>query len=479
MTQPEYESVPVNFPDGIENVAFVDDAGTLTPVVRSSTSAVVVPVTVDFSDGPREVAFTEVTPGGPLAQVVTGEVGPSGPEGPEGATGPAGADGAPGPQGETGPSGPPGADSTVPGPQGATGPAGPPDPTAVHLAGTETITGQKTIAPAGSTSVPAVTVAPTGSVADTILQRISTGSGNWDIVQHGSGAYSGIAFRARNGTRNFQLQAYNGVPLLNVLMTDSPQVTGKTEIPGSAHIGTKNNNPSIILAARLTTPGAPTSGAWLLNETVQDSNGAFWMCTVAGTPGTWVASAPAGGGGSSVDPALAFHGLKAWTMPIKSATYTSGPLSSGYFYSFAFYMPAADNVTAIYLYMASGGSGLVAGQNFCAIYNPADNSRLAVTADQSTAWTSEGVKKMTIPSTALAVGWYDVALICNATTRPSFARTTPVDINGNFMNLNRPWNGTPSNGEYAARFDFGPYASMPTTAPFGNPHTSVLWFGIG
>jgi len=173
----------------------------------------------------------------------------------------------------------------------------PTDTGVAHLAGTETFTGQKSFSPAASTTVPAVIVNPTAPAPDVIFERFQTSAGSVDIVQNTSN--NGIAFKARNGGRNFQLQAYNGTVLFNVFLTDSPQVTGKTEIPGSAHIGTKNNNPSIILAARLTTPGPPTTGAWLLNETVQDSVGAFWMCTVAGTPGTWVASAPAAAGGGA------------------------------------------------------------------------------------------------------------------------------------------------------------------------------------
>ena len=35
-------------------------------------------------------------------------------------------------------------------------------------------------------------------------------------------------------------------------------------------------------------PGAPSSGAHLLGELYADSNGTFWKCVVAGSPGTWV-----------------------------------------------------------------------------------------------------------------------------------------------------------------------------------------------
>jgi hypothetical protein len=44
-----------------------------------------------------------------------------------------------------------------------------------------------------------------------------------------------------------------------------------------------------------TAAGAPTSGTFAVRDFVVDANGVIWVCTVAGTPGTWVnASTPAG-----------------------------------------------------------------------------------------------------------------------------------------------------------------------------------------
>ena len=36
-----------------------------------------------------------------------------------------------------------------------------------------------------------------------------------------------------------------------------------------------------------TTSGAPTSGTWAVGDWIVDQSGAFWICTTAGTPGTW------------------------------------------------------------------------------------------------------------------------------------------------------------------------------------------------
>jgi hypothetical protein len=40
-----------------------------------------------------------------------------------------------------------------------------------------------------------------------------------------------------------------------------------------------------------TASGPPTTGTWRPGDTIQDRNGAWWICTAAGTPGTWVSAA--------------------------------------------------------------------------------------------------------------------------------------------------------------------------------------------
>jgi len=45
--------------------------------------------------------------------------------------------------------------------------------------------------------------------------------------------------------------------------------------------------------AGATTSGAPVSGTFALGDYVVDQTGTFWVCTVAGTPGTWIGSSAA------------------------------------------------------------------------------------------------------------------------------------------------------------------------------------------
>ncbi|MGW1609399.1 hypothetical protein ACWCQZ_08375 [Streptomyces sp. NPDC002285] len=50
-----------------------------------------------------------------------------------------------------------------------------------------------------------------------------------------------------------------------------------------------NGLAAVRIMGRRTTAGAPTAGTWAAGDTVQDSAGTWWLCTVAGSPGTWVA----------------------------------------------------------------------------------------------------------------------------------------------------------------------------------------------
>lgn len=56
---------------------------------------------------------------------------------------------------------------------------------------------------------------------------------------------------------------------------------------GVAALGAKDGLSNIRLTGRRATAGPPTTGTWTAGDTVQDAAGAWWLCTVGGTPGTW------------------------------------------------------------------------------------------------------------------------------------------------------------------------------------------------
>ncbi|MCX4885848.1 hypothetical protein [Streptomyces sp. NBC_00847] len=61
---------------------------------------------------------------------------------------------------------------------------------------------------------------------------------------------------------------------------------------GVAALGAKNGLANTRISGRRTAAGAPTAGTWTSGDTVQDSAGAWWLCTAGGTPGTWTGGAP-------------------------------------------------------------------------------------------------------------------------------------------------------------------------------------------
>ncbi len=96
----------------------------------------------------------------------------------------------------------------------------------------------------------------------------------------------------------------------NVVLTlnDSPSVAG-TSVTAARMNNIENElakldnavNPTSLTGATAATryvgatvSGAPVTGTFLLGDFIVDQTGLMWICTVAGTPGTWVRSAPNG-----------------------------------------------------------------------------------------------------------------------------------------------------------------------------------------
>ncbi len=86
-------------------------------------------------------------------------------------------------------------------------------------------------------------------------------------------------------------------------------------------------------------------------------------------------------------------------------------------------LPVAITVTNIAFHLVNAGVSLTSGQSFVGLYD-STGARQAVSADQSTSWTSTGLKTVAMASSyAAAAGTYYVALLCNGTTPMGPART--------------------------------------------------------
>lgn len=93
-----------------------------------------------------------------------------------------------------------------------------------------------------------------------------------------------------------------------------------------------------------TTAGAPTTGTWVTNDAVIDSGGALWVCTVAGTPGTWVTSS---GGGSSAAATI----TNTWYQD-------TGAVGAG---QYRYYNPTSVTLTLRGFIVSAGGTGPAGG----------------------------------------------------------------------------------------------------------------------
>jgi hypothetical protein len=167
--------------------------------------------------------------------------------GPIGPTGPAGATGAQGPKGDKGDTGTAGAT----GPAGSTGPAGP------------------GLVPGGTTSQKLVK--KSGTDFDTQWNQ------PWS-----ENAYVGPntpPATAKQGDLWFDTDDPNFIPL------PLPINSGGTQ--ASSAFSARANLAVPGIGNSTTTAGAPTTGTWAIGDQWLDSAKVLWVCTAAGTPGTW------------------------------------------------------------------------------------------------------------------------------------------------------------------------------------------------
>jgi hypothetical protein len=177
-----------------------------------------------------------------------------------------------------------------------------------------------------------------------------------------------------------------------------------------------------------TASGAPASGTFAKGDHVIDQTGTFWICTAAGTPGTWTQPVAAGSG---LNMPQQLYGYLSWAFD--QSAVNGGALlgTAGTITLIKIPWPTTTNVTNIIVALAAGGSALTGSANFAGIYN-SSGTLLGSTADQSGVWNGAGTtpKTMAISGGPISVpgggasGFVYVALLWNGTTSPSFYKAT-------------------------------------------------------
>lgn len=127
----------------------------------------------------------------------------------------------------------------------------------------------------------------------------------------------------------------------------------------------------------------------------------------------------------------------------------STALVSGTVYMFRMDFTGPVTISSAAISLVTAGSGLTAGQNLAGLYTAA-GTQVAVSADQSAAWTVAGehTAAFTVPYAA-AAGTYYLAILSNGTTpispvRTAFTGTSAARINRGLTATNARWTTGPA-----------------------------------
>ncbi|MGW3153717.1 hypothetical protein [Streptomyces sp. NPDC001089] len=115
------------------------------------------------------------------------------------------------------------------------------------------------------------------------------------------------------------------------------------------------------------------------------------------------------------------HGLLSWSLDPAACSSGGTSLVVGYIYLTQVILRTAATISKVCVTVGTAGATLTSGQCLAALYTSA-GTRVGLTADQSTAWTSVGYKAISLTASySAAAGKYYCALLVNGTTSPTFA----------------------------------------------------------
>jgi hypothetical protein len=159
----------------------------------------------------------------------------------------------------------------------------------------------------------------------------------------------------------------------------------------------------------------------------------------AGTAGTFARGDHAH---PSYNPLPGDQGFLAWNYDIAMAGSGSQLTASGTILVAKLNVPVATLVTYINLWVQAVGATLTSGQSKVALYDSSKNLVSGSTsADQSTAWTSTGLKAIALGTPAsLAPGTYYIAMWSVGSTMPAFRSVANVSsVNANLLAADSRW----------------------------------------
>lgn len=164
--------------------------------------------------------------------------------------------------------------------------------------------------------------------------------------------------------------------------------------------------------------------------------------STAATPGTSGTYARGGHAHPSYATLPGDQGFLAWNYDIAMAGTGSQLTASGTILVAKLNVPVAILATYVNLWVQAVGATLTSGQSKVALYDSSKNLVAGSTsADQSTAWTSTGLKAIALGTPAsLAAGTYYVAMWSVGTTMPAFRGVANVSsVNANLLAADSRW----------------------------------------
>jgi hypothetical protein len=166
-----------------------------------------------------------------------------------------------------------------------------------------------------------------------------------------------------------------------------------------------------------------TDGSWLLDDgsgSGGGGGGGSTTVTVDGSPVTTLDIASTAITAADVGADLAAdHGFLAWSYDPGVSSGTTAT-AAGVLTLARVRVPKATTVSAIWLSVSTAGATLA--NSFVGLYDAA-GTRLGVSADQSTALQTTGLKNIALTApVAVTAGYHYVAILTNGTTQPSLLR---------------------------------------------------------
>lgn len=183
---------------------------------------------------------------------------------------------------------------------------------------------------------------------------------------------------------------------------------------------------------------APVTSVFGRSGAVLAQTGDYTAAQVGADASGAAAAAAAASLPAYVLPSLSQLGILAQNYSNLTANQASAALTSGVIYLCRINLSGASiTITNVLLGVYTAGATLTTNECFCGLFDNNGNE-IGISANQSTIWTSAGLKTAALVSGPFTGTWpfVDVAIVSNGTTNPAFARAAGGGVGASMAILN-------------------------------------------